>query len=68
MLVEHFEDRNPDDIDEEALSVMWVMCGILRWMLDDLPLQGQTNDPEWLREQLEVWEQVWGPDGKPDSS
>lgn len=56
ILVQHFDDRDPDDIGEETLSLMWTMGSIFRWMLDDLPLQGQTMDPEWLRKRLELWE------------
>jgi hypothetical protein len=42
-LVEHFEDRDPDDIAEETLAVLWTVCGIFRWMLDGLPIQDQTT-------------------------
>jgi len=63
VLVEHFEERDPDDISEEGLSLMWTMCSIFRWMLDDLPLQGQTSDPEWLRKRLELWERIKGESG-----
>ncbi|WP_439027888.1 hypothetical protein [Haloarchaeobius sp. DT45] len=56
VLVDHFEDRDPDEIDEEALSLLWTMSGVFRWMVDDLPLQGQTSDPAWLRKKLAFWE------------
>lgn len=54
-MVKHFEDRDPDKICEETLSLLWVMSGILTWMVEELPLQGQTRDPEWLMEKLELW-------------
>jgi hypothetical protein len=52
VLIEHFEDRDPDDMDEETLALLWSKSSILRWMVDDLPLQRETMDPEWLRQQL----------------
>ncbi len=55
VMVKHFEDRDPDEISEESLSLLWVMSGVLTWMVEDLPLQGQTTDPEWLRKKLELW-------------
>ncbi|WP_267641231.1 hypothetical protein [Haloarchaeobius amylolyticus] len=68
VLVEHFEDRDPDDIDEETLSLLWTMCGVFRWMVDGLPLQGQTSDPEWLLEKLEFWAAIKGGTDKSDES
>ncbi|MFD1588047.1 hypothetical protein ACFR9U_13770 [Halorientalis brevis] len=55
VLVQHFESRDPDTIDEDSRALMWTMSGILQWMLDDLPLNGETTDPEWLRQQLKIW-------------
>lgn len=68
VLVAHFEDRDPDDISEETLALLWTMSGIFRWMIDDLPLQGETMDPEWLRHQLQLWGSVRGIDGESDES
>lgn len=52
VLVEHFKDRDPDDMDEETLALLWSKSGILLWMVEELPLQGQIRDPDWLRQQL----------------
>jgi hypothetical protein len=57
VLLVHFADRDPDELDEETLSVMWTLTLIIRWMVDDLPLQDQLRDPEWLAERLSVLEQ-----------
>lgn len=59
-LVDHFEDRDPEEISDESLALLWTMCGVFRWMLDDLPLQGQTRDPEWLQEKLDLWSGIMG--------
>ena len=56
VLLVHFVDRDPDELDEETLSVMWTLTLILTWMVDDLPLQNQLSDPEWLRERLATLE------------
>lgn len=42
-------------ISDETLALLWTMGSILRWMLDDLPLPGETIDPKWLRQRLELW-------------
>lgn len=56
VLLVHFADRDPDELDEETLSVTWTLTLIMRWMVDDLPLQHQLRDPEWLRERLDILE------------
>ncbi|WP_379728560.1 hypothetical protein [Halonotius sp. GCM10025705] len=58
VLLVHFADRDPDDLDEETLSLLWVMRAIMQWMVDDLPLQKEYSDPEWLRKKLEYWESI----------
>ena len=59
-LVDHFEDRDPEDIGDESLALLWTMCSVFRWMLDGLPLQGQTRDPEWLRKKRDLWGGIMG--------
>jgi len=54
-LVDLFEDRDPEDLDEETIVWMWSMECTLRWMLDDLPLQHEFRDPEWLRSRLRLF-------------
>ncbi|MUV89773.1 hypothetical protein GJ629_07580 [Halapricum sp. CBA1109] len=63
-LVDHFEDRDPEDISDETAGTLWTLCNVLRWMLDDLPVNGEATDPEWLRQQLELWGGVKGTDGR----
>jgi len=54
-LCAYFEQREPENLNRETLALMWVMCSIIQWMYDSLPTQGETRDPEWLRQQLEIF-------------
>ncbi|SEP12757.1 hypothetical protein SAMN04487948_11563 [Halogranum amylolyticum] len=62
ILVEHFEGTEPAALDDETLALLWTMGSIFRWMLDELLLQGETTDPEWLRQRLQLWSGTVGDD------
>lgn len=56
VLLVHFADSDPDDLDEETLSLLWVMESIMTWMIESLPLQGELENPDWLQERLDYLE------------
>lgn len=70
ILLVHFADRDPDEIGEEALSLLWSLMNILLWMTEELPLRKEHHDPEWLRNKLEFWEGIGyeGPSNDSDDS
>lgn len=36
VLINHFAERDPRDLEEESLALMWAFAGVMQWINDDL--------------------------------
>jgi hypothetical protein len=55
-LYKHYYRKDPEDLSDEELALMWTMCGIVQWLYDGLPTDGEMQDPEWHRIQAKIFD------------